>query len=161
MSHYYAVPLVDEAELAEARMTLSTDLGRILGYFREDGVKAIIQIEEALAANDAAMMVRPAHTLKGDSRQFGCQRLGDIAEAIEMTARRCVEQHSPPSEVAVEVAMLRGCFIESLALLDDAEAPAPAFTSNPAATRPAPTRTVSPGSAPGLRPRVFGRRTLR
>jgi len=159
MSHYYAVPLVDEAELAEARAALGADFTRILGYFREDGAKSIVQIEEALAAGDAATMVRPAHTLKGESRQFGCRRLGDLAEAIEMTARRCVEQHSAPEEVAAEVAMLRGCFTESLALLDGNTAQAPTFTGSPVPTRPASTRPVAPAS--GLRPRVFGRRTSR
>ncbi|OJY66905.1 MAG: histidine phosphotransferase [Sphingobium sp. 66-54] len=157
MSHYYAIPLVDEAELAQARAALGADLTRILGYFREDGAKSIVQVEEALAAGDAATMVRPAHTLKGESRQFGCRRLGDIAEAIEMTARRCVEQHSAPDEVAAEVAMLRGCFTESIALLDGNAAPAPTFTNSPVLTRPVPTRPAAP--APGLRPRVFGRRT--
>lgn len=159
MSHYYAIPLVDEAELAQARATLGADLTRILSYFREDGAKSIVQIEEALTAGDAATLVRPAHTLKGESRQFGCRRLGDIAEAIEMTARRCVEQHSAPGDVAAEVAMLRGCFTESLALLDSEAPQTPVFISSPVLTRQLPPRPVAP--APGLQPRVFGRRTIR
>ena len=158
MSHYYAIPLVDEADLAQARAALGTDLTRILGYFREDGAKSIVQIEEALAAGDATTMVRPAHTLKGEARQFGCQRLGDIAEAIEKTARRCVEQHGDPTGVASEIAMLRGCFIDSLAMLDHGAPQAPAFSAGTApartgTTRPAPIAPLTP------RPRVFGRRT--
>ncbi len=33
---------------------------RILGYFREDGVKSVARIEEAMRANNAASMVIPA-----------------------------------------------------------------------------------------------------
>lgn len=141
--YYYSIPLVNDAEFTQARALLGSGLARIIGYFREDGARSIIQIEDALAAQNAAAMVIPAHTLKGESRQFGARRLADIAEVIETTARRCVEQHMPPSEVASEVAMLRGCFTETLALLN-AAAPAPA------PVRPAP-------AAAG--PRTFGRRS--
>lgn len=118
MSHYYAIPLVSEPELDEVRHHLGPGLARILGYFRDDGARAIIAIEEALARRDATAMVRPAHTLKAEARQFGGLRLGDIAETIEKTARRCVEEHSEPAAVAVEVAMLRASFIETLTVLD-------------------------------------------
>lgn len=155
MSHYYALPLLNEAELAQARAALGAGMDRIVGYFREDGARAIVQIEEAFAARNAAAMVIPAHTLKGESRQLGARRLGDIAEAIETTARRCVEQHEDPVEVAAEVAMLRGCFIETLALLGDAPAPPimPRPVVAPAAAAPAPRPAPPPAS-----PRTFGRR---
>lgn len=160
MSHYYSIPLVDAADLAQARAALGGDLTRILGYFREDGAKSIVQIEEALAAGDAATMVHPAHTLKGEARQFGCLRLGDIAEAIEKTARRCVEQHGEPTQVASEIAMLRGCFSDSLAMLDNGASQAPVFSAGIPPTPTAPTRpaTIAP---PTPRARVFGRRTMR
>lgn len=151
MSFYYSLPLVIEAELAEARRTLGADLPRILGYYEEDGAKSVAQIEQAFAAGDAKAMVVPAHTLKGESRQFGAKRLGDIAEGIEMEARRCVEQHCPPSEVASEVAMLRGCFNETLALLKVDAAPRPPRAS----ATPGPARFSPFASVP----RTFGRRT--
>lgn len=136
MSYYYSIPLVNEAELMQARAAIGVDLVRIIGYFREDGAKSIVLIEEALAAGDAAAMVLPAHTLKGESRQFGGNRLGDIAEVIEKTARRCLEQHIAPDEVASEVAMLRGCFVETLAVLDAAVPPV-AHMHTPSGVRPA------------------------
>jgi len=153
MSFYYTIPVVVEAELAEARRTLGAGMARILGYYEEDGAKSIGQVERALAEGNAAAMVIPAHTLKGESRQFGAKRLGDLAEAIEKTARRCVEEHTSPSEVAAEVAMLRGCFSETLAILRTAAAPHSPATSqaHPAAvSRPSPF---------GSGPRTFGRRT--
>lgn len=147
MSYYYSIPLVNESELAQARNMLGHDLPRIIGYFREDGSRSILQIEEALAAGNAAAMVLPAHTLKGESRQFGAERIGEIAEVIEKAVRRCVEQHDDPSEVASEVAMLRGCFVETLGLLETAAPSAPA----------APRPTARPTSF-GNGPRTFGRR---
>lgn len=147
MSYYYALPLVDEAELANARLMLGAGLARILGYFQEDGVKSIAHIEQAMQAGNPAALVIPAHTLKGESRQFGAKRLGDLAEAIEHAGRRCVEQRCAPSEVAGEVAMLRICFTETLTLLR-AAAPAAPQTPQPVA-RPV-------GFPAG--PRTFGRR---
>ncbi len=153
MSFYYTLPVVIDAELAEARRTLGAGMARILGYFEEDGAKSIGQIERALADGNAAAMVIPAHTLKGESRQFGAKRLGDLAEAIEKTARRCVEEHTAPSEVAAEVAMLRGCFSETLAILRAAagpQTPAPPQGHHPAVSRPSPFASG---------PRTFGRRS--
>lgn len=158
MSYYYSIPLVNEAELAQARALLGTGLARIIGYFREDGVKSISQLEEALNDRNAAAMVIPAHTLKGESRQFGARRLGDIAEVIETTARRCVEQHIEPDEVAGEIAMLRGCFVETLQLLGDAAPPASMPQYQAAASRaPAPMAPRPAAFTAG--PRTFGRRT--
>ena len=159
MSYYYSIPLVNDAELAQARALLGTGLARIIGYFREDGVKSISQLEEALNDRNAAAMVIPAHTLKGESRQFGARRLGDIAEVIENTARRCIEQHIEPDEVAGEIAMLRGCFVETLNILGDT-APAAVPTEYQAPPPMTPRAPVTPrptSFSPG--PRTFGRRT--
>lgn len=152
MPYYYSLPVVAEAEFAEAQKMLGTGLARILGYYEEDGAKSIRMIEEAMANDHAAAMVIPAHTLKGESRQFGATRLGELAEVIESTARRCVEQHQPPTEVASEVAMLRGCFAETLDLLKAAAAPAPtpSLLASPHMARPS-------GFSGG--PRTFGRRS--
>ena len=157
MSYYYSIPLVNEAELTQARAILGTGLARIIGYFREDGVKSISQLEEALAARNAAAMVIPAHTLKGESRQFGARRMGDIAEVIENTARQCIEHHVEPDEVAGEIAMLRGCFVETLNILGDTGAAVPQAYVPPAAAPRAPTPPRPTSFTPG--PRTFGRRT--
>lgn len=153
--YYYSIPLVNEPELAQARAVIGAGLARIIGYFREDGAKSIVQIEEALATGNAAAMVIPAHTLKGESRQFGARRLGDIAEVIEKTARRCLEQHTAPEEVASEVAMLRGCFVETLAVLEAGAPAAPA--PQPVSYAPAPV-APRPAASFGNAPRTFGRR---
>lgn len=110
--------LVDWTEFARTRSELGTAFLRILGYFREDGVKSIHAIEEAFRARNAAALVTPAHTLKGESAQFGAHRLRAMAEEIEMTARRCVEMREGPEELIETVVALRPCFSETMALLD-------------------------------------------
>ncbi|MDO7833965.1 Hpt domain-containing protein [Sphingobium sp. HBC34] len=110
--------LVNWSELARTRGELGTAFLRILGYFREDGVKSIAAVEEAFRARNAAALVVPAHTLKGESAQFGAYRLSAMSEEIEMTARRCVETHESPDELIETIVALRPCFTETLALLD-------------------------------------------
>ena len=110
--------LIDWAVYAETRSALGANFVRILGYFREDGSKSIDQIESAMGAHDAAALVLPAHTLKGEASQFGAVQLAAAAETIEMTARNCVEHRETPEEVIELVAALRPMFEETLSLLE-------------------------------------------
>lgn len=115
---YQEADLVNWTEFAKSRSELGTAFLRILGYFREDGEKAIGAIEEAIRAHSATALVTPAHTLKGESAQFGAHRLSAMAEKIEMVARRCVETREAPDELIEDVVALRPCFTETMALLD-------------------------------------------
>ncbi|MDX3910098.1 MAG: Hpt domain-containing protein [Sphingobium sp.] len=117
MSHLDA-KLINWTDFTQARNELGADFLRILGYFHEDGTKSVFAIEDAMRARNAAAMIIPAHTLKGESRQFGAERLGDMAEEIEMVARRCVEHHESPEELIEIVVALRGCFGETITALE-------------------------------------------
>src|SRR3954465_8228605 len=96
-------PLVNWTKFAQARAELGVNFVRILGYFREDGVKSVSRIEDAMRGQNAAALVIPAHTLKGEARQFGADPLADLAEIIETIARDCVEQHETPNEALEHV----------------------------------------------------------
>ncbi len=110
--------LVDWAAFGRCRAELGSGFVRILGYFREDGVKSVAAIEAAVRAGDPVAIVIPAHTLKGEARQFGAEPLADLAETIEVFARDCVERQDTP-ELAVEhVVKLRPLFRDTLALLE-------------------------------------------
>lgn len=115
---YQDAELVNVADFAKARTELGSAFLRILGYFREDGDKAIGAIEQAIREGNAVALVTPAHTLKGESAQFGANRLSGMAERIEMVARRCVETHEGPDELIEVVVGLRPCFTETMAVLD-------------------------------------------
>ncbi len=115
---YEEAPLVNWSTYAEARATLGSDFVRILGYFREDGVKSVDAIEAAMRERSAARLVLPAHTLKSEAHQFGAERLGLLAEKIEMVARHCVETHVEPDELLEDVVGLREMYFGSLSLLE-------------------------------------------
>lgn len=115
---YGAGEIVDWTAFARARSELGPGFVRILSYFREDGTKSVAAIEEAIRGKNAAALVIPAHTLKGESRQFGAEPLADLAEHIEVVARRCVEQHDEPDELVEDVVKLRPLFEATLALFD-------------------------------------------
>lgn len=115
---YEEAPLVNWATYAEARATLGGDFVRILGYFREDGVKSVDAIETGMRERNAAKLVLPAHTLKSEAHQFGAERLGLLAEKIEMIARHCVETHVEPDELLEDVVGLREMYFGSLTLLE-------------------------------------------
>lgn len=115
---------VDEAELIDwnvfcrARSELGAGFARILGYFQEDGEKAVARIEEAMHRRDAAGLVLPAHTMKSEARQFGADPLGELAEEIEFAARRFVEMRTSPEELVPHVARLRPLYLRTIELLE-------------------------------------------
>ncbi|MFT3978635.1 MAG: Hpt domain-containing protein [Sphingomonas bacterium] len=115
--------LVDWNVYARARAELGAGFIRILGYFHEDGVKAVAAIEKAAQARNAVDMVVPAHRLKGESLQFGAEPLAALAESIEMAARFCVETHDTPDTLIEEIVRLRPLLEQTLALLEREASP--------------------------------------
>lgn len=110
--------LVDWTAFQAARSELGAGFVRILGYFREDGVKSVAAIEEAMRNGNAAALVLPAHTLKGESRQFGAEPLSVLAESIEVIARQCVETRDRPDQALEHVVKLRPTFEATLTMLE-------------------------------------------
>lgn len=139
-----AQSLIDWIVFNKAKDELGPGFARILGYFKEDGVKSMTAIEDAMRSKNAAALVLPAHTLKGESRQFGAEPLGDLSELIEMTARRCVELQTTPDELIPEVVKLRPLFDRTMALFDQE-------------TNPLMQRRATPAAAGFGRRAVFGR----
>lgn len=123
--------IVDWTHFEKSRAELGPGFIRILSYFKEDGVKSIAQIEQAMHDQNATALVLPAHTLKGESRQLGAEPLAKIAELIESTARLCVETHRFPDELVPEVVQLRTLFNQTVELFEKA--------TNPLVQRTAPT----------------------
>ena len=122
--------IVDWVYFEKSRTELGPGFIRILSYFKEDGVKSIAQIEQAMREQNTAALVLPAHTLKGESRQLGAEPLAKVAELIESTARFCVESRRFPDELIPEVVELRKLFDQTIELFDKA--------TNPLMTRSAP-----------------------
>ena len=123
--------IVDWAHFERSRTELGPGFIRILSYFREDGAKAIDQIEQAMREENTTALVLPAHTIKGESRQLGAEPLAKVAELIESTARLCVETRRFPDELVPEVVELRRLFNQTVDLFDKA--------TNPLMSRPGQT----------------------
>jgi len=111
--------IVDWSKFSRMRAELGANFVRILGYFLEDGEKAVARIEEATHRRDVAAIVLPAHTMKAEARQFGADPLADLAEQIEQTGRRALESHFFPDEIIPEVARLRPLYARTIALLEE------------------------------------------
>lgn len=115
--------IVDWAFFEKSRTELGPGFIRILSYFKEDGVKSIAQIEQAMRDQNTTALVIPAHTLKGEARQLGAEPLAKVAELIETSARFCMESRRFPDELVPEVVELRKLFDETIALFDKATNP--------------------------------------
>lgn len=109
---------VDWAEFSRMRTELGASFVRMLGYFREDGEKAVAKIEAAMHRSDAAALVLPAHTMKSEARQFGAMLLGTLAEEIEEAGRRAVEAHLFPDDLIPQVARLRPLYERTIEMLE-------------------------------------------
>ena len=115
--------IVDWVHFEKSRSELGPGFIRILSYFKEDGVKSIAQIEDAMREQNTTALVIPAHTLKGESRQLGAEPLAKIAELIETTARFCIETHRFPDELVPQVVELRQLFQKTIEMFDKATNP--------------------------------------
>jgi HPt (histidine-containing phosphotransfer) domain-containing protein len=119
--------IVDWGVFSRARTELGSGFVRILGYFREDGEKSVLRIEDAMHRRDAAGLIIPAHTLKTEARQFGAEPLGALAEEIEFSGRRSMEARMFPDDLIPSVAKLRVLYAKTLELFEK--------EANPLATR--------------------------
>lgn len=115
---YQDAPLIDWAIFSETRQQLGAEFLRILGYFREDGAASVAAIEDAMRADNAAALVAPAHKLKSEAWQFGADRLGRLAEEIEMHGRTCVETRQSPQTYVDRVVAMRPMLAETLDDID-------------------------------------------
>lgn len=115
--------IVDWAYFEKSRTELGPGFIKILSYFKEDGVKSIAQIEQAMRDENTTALVIPAHTLKGEARQLGAEPLATIAELIETTARFCLEARRFPDELVPQVVELRVLFERTVELFDKATNP--------------------------------------
>lgn len=124
--------IVDWAYFEKSRTELGPGFIKILSYFKEDGVKSIAQIEQAMRDENTTALVLPAHTLKGESRQLGAEPLATIAELIETTARFCIESRRFPDELVPQVVELRRLFDDTVALFEKATNPVLTRAPSPA-----------------------------
>ncbi len=139
-----ATDIVDWVHFEKSRAELGPGFIRILSYFREDGVKSIAAIETAMHEGNTVALVIPSHTLKGEARQFGAEKMAEVAEKIEQTARFCIETHRFPDELVPDVVELKRLWRATIELFDKE-------------TNPLQTRVTSGGFGKKVANQGFGR----
>jgi HPt (histidine-containing phosphotransfer) domain-containing protein len=63
-------------------------LREITGIFLEDTPRRITELEQSLAAGDAAKFSRAAHSIKGSSANLGAAALRAVAEQLERQSHK-------------------------------------------------------------------------
>jgi CheY-like chemotaxis protein/HPt (histidine-containing phosphotransfer) domain-containing protein len=81
------LPVLDLGRVAELT-TLQEESGNgwlsgLLSQFRNEATEAVARLQKAVVENDATLIERIAHNLKGSSRNVGARRLGEISGDIE------------------------------------------------------------------------------
>jgi HPt (histidine-containing phosphotransfer) domain-containing protein len=84
------VPLVDEGVLADLLASTGDDpafVRELLETYLAETPEQLEAITAAIGADDAAALVRPAHTLKSSSATLGAMQLSTLARELEMAGR--------------------------------------------------------------------------
>ena len=111
-------PVLDEAVLAELSASVQGDRSfvvELINAYLADGPAMVDAIEAAVAAEDAAALVRPAHTLKSSSATVGALRLAAASRELEMAGR---SGSLTPTASAV-AASVRGDWEAAVAALEE------------------------------------------
>jgi HPt (histidine-containing phosphotransfer) domain-containing protein len=98
-------PILDERILLELRATTGDDVGfvrELVETYLGDTPSQLDAMTAAVEADDAAALVRPAHTLKSSSATVGAMRLSSLARELEMEGRSGTLQ--PSSHATLESA---------------------------------------------------------
>ncbi len=113
-------PAVDAAAIQQLLEMTGGDrafLAELLDAFVEGAVEQLAAMEQAAATGSAEELIRPAHSLKGNSANVGAHRLEELARALEHDARtgmvddavgRIAEAAAEFEAVKAELATMRG-----------------------------------------------------
>lgn len=93
-------PVLSQEIVEELRAVMGDEYLSLVRLFLEDAPGHVRALEAAVAGNDMAALVAPAHTLKSASANLGAMALSAAAKRIELGARQGV---LPRPAVAVAV----------------------------------------------------------
>jgi CheY-like chemotaxis protein len=81
-------PAIDPEQFESFRQAMGDDfIGEVIEVFNEDAPKLLLDMQQALAANDAELFRRAAHSLKSNSAQIGAVKLSELARGLEMIGK--------------------------------------------------------------------------
>jgi HPt (histidine-containing phosphotransfer) domain-containing protein len=82
---------IDPAAIDELLRMVGDDrefVGELIDTYLEDSPKQLEAMRDAIREEDASALVRPAHTLKSNSRNLGATALAELCAELEAGARR-------------------------------------------------------------------------
>jgi CheY-like chemotaxis protein/HPt (histidine-containing phosphotransfer) domain-containing protein len=79
--------VLDTKVLKNLRDAVEEDFPAIIRGFVGHAPTLMRELDEGLAANDVARLVRPAHSLKSSSASVGALRVSELAKTVEHSAR--------------------------------------------------------------------------
>ena len=109
-------PVIDPQAIEDLRALNPEDpafLRELIDLFIQDVPERITEIEQALARQDAVLLTRAAHTIKGSCSNFGAASLREISHAMEMQGKA-----SDFATAATSLATLRAAFADVTAALN-------------------------------------------
>lgn len=111
--------LMDVAINAEARHVMGGKYDMMVEFYEEDAEKYIGEIRQGIDKKQVAHIVRPAHTLKSNSRSLGLVRMADLAAALEVKALAMNEGRIALSfkDLSCDLDAIDMCFAQSISLL--------------------------------------------
>lgn len=119
--------VIDDGVLAELRASVENDMAfvrELVDAYIVDSAGCVDAIEAAVAADDAAALVRPAHTLKSSSATVGALPLSATARTLEAAARAGTLDDDGTQAAAARIRGEWGASSTALrAWLADAESP--------------------------------------
>ncbi|HEX6474813.1 MAG TPA: Hpt domain-containing protein [Candidatus Limnocylindria bacterium] len=96
------LPVLDESVLQEVLDATGDDrdfVRELIDTYLADSPEQLEAITAAIDADDAAALVRPAHTLKSSSATVGAMRLSGVARELEMAGRSGMLEPSVQEQV--------------------------------------------------------------
>ena len=110
--------VLDHGVIAELRESTGDDdefIRELVDTYLEEAAGYLEAMAAALAAGDAAAMVRPAHTLKSSSATMGAMRLAGICRRLEEAGRA-----GHADGMAADVDLARATWAATIAALTSA-----------------------------------------
>ena len=101
-------PTLDTRVLQQLRHDLGDEEGEsgtlamLLGDYKTDAAKLIVDMHRAISEKDARLLQRSAHTLKSNSAMFGAVRLSAMNKNLEAMGREGILEGAAEKIASVE-----------------------------------------------------------
>lgn len=112
---------IDWEAHGEAKILFHQKYPQMLGYYQEDVARYLREIEEALAVADIEGVIRPAHTIKSNSRNMGALKLSLLAGDMEALAKNAQAESVSIVTFQEKARLMHDVFSHTVGILNGAE----------------------------------------